>query len=242
MDSRGIQRNHLSIAANKEGSQMDPKTICDAIIFAKEPRNQPVHIHCNQGKHRTGCVVACLRKYQGRPEDEILTEYKAYAYPKERPGDIAFIKAFDPKMVDAFEKCYAHSRVAPKNFRVDSKLDIFELSAMIPEDLAGSETSTSSSYESGSDIMMATPLSRRADIIMGSWTRTRDLDNPRDSEVRHDNEAGRCSADIVNQTQIGCLEIGDGDSDDWDDSETVAISATATTPPIAVSTRTSFSS
>lgn len=244
MDAHGIQRNHLSIAANKEGSKMDPKTICDAIIFAKEPKNQPVYIHCNQGKHRTGCVVACLRKYQGKPLDEILTEYKAYAHPKERLGDIEFIKAFDPKMVDAYAKCYAHSGVSPKKFRVDSKLDIWELSASIPDDFAKSgysDTSMSSSYESGSDMLLMSPLPAGVGSIVASWTQVRDFGIPSSSNVKHDNEAGICSAEVIRQTHVGSLDICDGDSD-WDDSDTVAISATATTPPIAVSARSSFSS
>lgn len=58
--------------------------------------NHPLWIHCNQGRHRTGCVVACYRKIQGVPIEQILEEYIAYASPKARPGDIALIKSFDP--------------------------------------------------------------------------------------------------------------------------------------------------
>lgn len=223
---------------------MDVKTICDAIIFAKDPNNQPVHIHCNQGKHRTGCVVACLRKYQGRPLDEILTEYKAYAYPKERLGDIEFIKAFEPKMVDAYAKCYAHSGVSPKNFRVDSKFDIWELSASISDDevrAGSSDVSMSSSYDSGSDLMLMSPLPPAVDSFVASWTNVRDFGFPGGSNVKHDNEVGLCSADAVNHELIGCMDICDGDSD-WEDSDTAAISAFATTSPMAVSVRPSFSS
>lgn len=244
MDKNGIQRNHLSLAANKDGGKMDVKTVCDAILFAKEPNNQPVQIHCNQGKHRTGTVVACLRKYQGRPMDEILKEYKAYAYPKERAGDHEFIKAFDPKMVDAYAKCYARSGMSPKDFRVDSKLDIFELCAMLSDDgipNSSSIPSMSSSYDSGSDILMMSPLPPATESFMNSWTRVRDFGAAGGSDVKHDNEAGRCSADVVNQTIVGCMDLGDGDSD-WDDSDTVTISATATTPPLDVRVRSSLSS
>lgn len=62
------------------------------------PANHPVLVHCNQGKHRTGCLVACLRKVQGTmPLPEILEEYVAYASPKVREGDLALIRGFDVK-------------------------------------------------------------------------------------------------------------------------------------------------
>lgn len=61
--------------------------------------NHPLHIHCNQGKHRTGCLVACLRKIQGVPLPDILAEYHAYAWPKSRDGDVKLITAFDPASV-----------------------------------------------------------------------------------------------------------------------------------------------
>ena len=66
--------------------------------------NHPLYIHCNQGKHRTGCVVACLRKVQGVPVEEVIQEYVAYSYPKHRPGDIALIEAFDPECVFEYAK------------------------------------------------------------------------------------------------------------------------------------------
>lgn len=178
--------------------------------------------------------------------DEILLEYKAYAHPKERAGDIAFIKAFEPTMVDAYAKCYAHSGVSPKNFRVDSKLDIWELSASYTDDFPGpalSDTSMSSSYESSSDGLLMSPLPPSVEVIMASWTQTRirDFGDPSRSDVKHDNEATICTAETINQTHIGCFELGDGDSE-WDDSDTIVISPTATSPTIAVAARSSFSS
>lgn len=66
--------------------------------------NYPLWIHCNQGRHRTGCVVACLRKVQGMPIEEVIKEYVAYSSPKARPGDIAFIRAFDPSAIFKYAK------------------------------------------------------------------------------------------------------------------------------------------
>lgn len=35
--------------------------LCSA-CFAADARNHPLLIHCNKGKHRTGCLVGCFRK------------------------------------------------------------------------------------------------------------------------------------------------------------------------------------
>lgn len=88
----------------KEASATSVDSICEALLFVMDGSNYPLWIHCNQGRHRTGCVVACLRKIQGMPIEEILKEYIAYADPKPRPGDIELIKAFDPHAVFTYAK------------------------------------------------------------------------------------------------------------------------------------------
>lgn len=72
------------------------ESLCHVLAFVLNPANFPVYIHCNQGKHRTGCVVGCLRRIQGWPLEEILAEYDAYASPKARSADIELITTFDP--------------------------------------------------------------------------------------------------------------------------------------------------
>ena len=57
--------------------------------------NQPLLIHCNKGKHRTGSVVGCIRKVQGWALTAILNEYYMYACPKARLEDQRFIELFD---------------------------------------------------------------------------------------------------------------------------------------------------
>lgn len=56
--------------------------------------NYPLMIHCNHGKHRTGCVVAVIRKISGWDTTCALDEYKAYAEPKARDCDLEYIGAF----------------------------------------------------------------------------------------------------------------------------------------------------
>jgi hypothetical protein len=127
LDLHSVTRKHISIAANKDGAiKMTPASISQAVLFVSNPANHPVYIHCNQGKHRTGCVIACLRKCQGVPIEEILEEYKTYAYPKERPGDIAFIKSFDPQWLEEFATKEELNERFPGAYRVDSKTDMFE--------------------------------------------------------------------------------------------------------------------
>jgi protein tyrosine/serine phosphatase len=36
----------------------------EALSALLDVRTHPILIHCNKGKHRTGCLVGCLRKVQ----------------------------------------------------------------------------------------------------------------------------------------------------------------------------------
>ncbi|KAI0407996.1 tyrosine phosphatase family-domain-containing protein [Xylaria palmicola] len=58
--------------------------------------NYPLLIHCNQGKHRTGCVVGVLRKSNHWDVKRIIQEYSAFAQPKVRETDIKYLTEFDP--------------------------------------------------------------------------------------------------------------------------------------------------
>lgn len=57
-----------------------------ALAIILDRRNHPILIHCNKGKHRTGCLVACLRKVQGRSLTSILEEYRRFTGKKHRYG------------------------------------------------------------------------------------------------------------------------------------------------------------
>ncbi|KAI5456524.1 tyrosine phosphatase family-domain-containing protein [Mariannaea sp. PMI_226] len=63
-----------------------------SIVLNKE--NYPLMVHCNHGKHRTGCVVGIIRKVSGWDTSRVLDEYKAYAEPKARECDLDYIRAF----------------------------------------------------------------------------------------------------------------------------------------------------
>ena len=66
--------------------------------------NYPLLIHCNKGKHRTGCIVGCLRKVQGESMAEVINEYHAYADPKARRLDENFIRDFDERSLLPFDQ------------------------------------------------------------------------------------------------------------------------------------------
>lgn len=96
----------IGLSGNKEPFvKIKPDLVTKALNFLLDPLNQPVLIHCNRGKHRTGCIVGCIRKLQDWPYSIIFDEYRKYAFPKERPLDQQFIEMFDETQV----REYAHS-------------------------------------------------------------------------------------------------------------------------------------
>ena len=75
--------------------QIDVRDFQLVVRFILDPKNRPLLIHCNKGKHRTGCVVACLRKVRGWSLSSIFAEYLMFADPKSRLEDQRFIEAFE---------------------------------------------------------------------------------------------------------------------------------------------------
>ncbi|KAK4496289.1 hypothetical protein PRZ48_012269 [Zasmidium cellare] len=138
IDMYGVNHVCVPIKANKDGEiRTTLDSLCEAILYLMNPVNHPVYIHCNRGKHRTGCVIACLRKCQMWPIDEVLAEYDTYAGEKARAEDKMLIKAFNP--VDVFK--YAENEKMleswPAIMRKDSVLgcnpaDIFDLASFLP--------------------------------------------------------------------------------------------------------------
>lgn len=95
--SNGIRHVQIHIPANKDGViHITPERMCMALSVVLERKNHPILIHCNRGKHRTGCVTACLRKIQSLSDEAAISEYRDYSYPKCRPDDVAFIRSFNP--------------------------------------------------------------------------------------------------------------------------------------------------
>ncbi|KAG0151843.1 hypothetical protein CROQUDRAFT_36019 [Cronartium quercuum f. sp. fusiforme G11] len=92
----GIKFMQFSIPGNKEPFVHIPEDkIRLALKHVLDVRNHPMLIHCNKGKHRTGCLVGCLRKLQHWSSTAIFDEYRRYAFPKSRNMDQQFIELFD---------------------------------------------------------------------------------------------------------------------------------------------------
>lgn len=95
VNNNGI--NHLIF--NMKGTKKEDipvstmKSILDVVL---DRRNYPLLIHCNHGKHRTGCVVGAMRKVAGWDLGDVLGEYRSYAEPKIRENDVEYITNFLP--------------------------------------------------------------------------------------------------------------------------------------------------
>ncbi|THF96339.1 hypothetical protein TEA_015372 [Camellia sinensis var. sinensis] len=70
-------------------------TIREALKVVLDVKNHPLLIHCKRGKHRTGCVVGCLRKLQKWCLSSVFDEYQRFAAAKARVSDQRFMELFD---------------------------------------------------------------------------------------------------------------------------------------------------
>ncbi|KAL2263872.1 hypothetical protein VTK26DRAFT_4668 [Humicola hyalothermophila] len=89
-----IQHHVFNMKGTKKAA-IPVQTMKSILRLVLDRRNHPLLIHCNHGKHRTGCVIAIVRKLSGWEMGNIISEYKAYAEPKVRECDITYINGFD---------------------------------------------------------------------------------------------------------------------------------------------------
>lgn len=95
-EKEGIKLFQMGMSGNKEPFvKISSDLITEAVKIVMNPENQPILIHCNRGKHRTGCLVGVLRRLQGWSLTIIFDEYRTFAAPKERPMDQQFIELYD---------------------------------------------------------------------------------------------------------------------------------------------------
>ncbi|KAF8474907.1 protein-tyrosine phosphatase [Kalaharituber pfeilii] len=100
MNEVGIKHFQIGMPGNKEPFVNIPKDrVAAALEVVLDRRNHPILIHCNKGKHRTGCVVGCLRKIQQWGLTLIFDEYRRHSHPKSRALDQQFIELFDQSVV-----------------------------------------------------------------------------------------------------------------------------------------------
>ncbi|EST04575.1 Protein-tyrosine phosphatase, SIW14-like protein [Kalmanozyma brasiliensis GHG001] len=100
LDTNGITFFQFGIPGNKEPFVSIPTDkITAALVTILDRRNHPMLIHCNKGKHRTGCLIGCLRKLQQWSLTTIFDEYRRFSWPKSRSMDQEFIELYDERAV-----------------------------------------------------------------------------------------------------------------------------------------------
>ncbi|CDK27695.1 unnamed protein product [Kuraishia capsulata CBS 1993] len=103
IQDHNIKFFQIGMEGNKEPFvKIQPELIQEALKIVLNPENQPILIHCNRGKHRTGCLVGCIRKLQKWSLSMIFDEYRKFSYPKERPLDQQFIEMFRDEETDRY--------------------------------------------------------------------------------------------------------------------------------------------
>ncbi|PVU89929.1 hypothetical protein BB561_005110 [Smittium simulii] len=100
LKNNNIQLLQFGVAGNKEPFvDISEEVIENAVLSLLDNRNLPIFIHCNKGKHRTGCLVGCFRKIQNWSFTSIFDEYRRFSAPKSRSLDQQFIELFDSKKI-----------------------------------------------------------------------------------------------------------------------------------------------
>jgi len=67
-NANNIKLIQIGVPGNKEPFVDIPDDqIAIALTELLDTRTHPVLVHCNKGRHRTGCLIGCLRKIQVRP-------------------------------------------------------------------------------------------------------------------------------------------------------------------------------
>jgi tyrosine-protein phosphatase SIW14 len=95
MKESGIQHFQVHIKANKGEVRVESCEMSRALRLIMDRTNHPILIHCNKGKHRTGCTVACFRRIIGNDISSIVDDYHTYAGVKARFMDEVFFEGFD---------------------------------------------------------------------------------------------------------------------------------------------------
>jgi protein tyrosine/serine phosphatase len=95
LKDNGARLLQFGVEGNKEPFDEIPEEVIRAALReVLDTRNHPLLIHCNQGKHRTGCLVGCLRRAQRWSLVAIFEEYRRFAGSKARVVDQQFIERF----------------------------------------------------------------------------------------------------------------------------------------------------
>ena len=129
MDRNGITHRVFDMAGTKkEEIPLSMMRSIAAVVLNRD--NHPMLIHCNHGKHRTGCVVAVIRKHNAWDVNAIIQEYTDFAAPKVRDTDIAYIRNFRVTDISCVS-ARLRSRSKAKNLPIGTTFFYFVLVAFL---------------------------------------------------------------------------------------------------------------
>lgn len=113
LKSNGIRLFQFGIEGAKEPFVNIPEdTVREALKVVLDAANHPILIHCKRGKHRTGCLVGCLRKLQRWCLTSVFDEYQRFAAAKTRISDLRFIELFDTSSLKHLPLSFWCSRIS----------------------------------------------------------------------------------------------------------------------------------
>lgn len=93
INGNGITHKIFDMAGTKKADI--PLGLMRSIMeIIADRRYHPLLIHCNHGKHRTGCVVGVYRKWSGWDTASVVAEYQKFAAPKARGSDVKYLNEF----------------------------------------------------------------------------------------------------------------------------------------------------
>ncbi|KAL0290041.1 UNVERIFIED_CONTAM: E3 ubiquitin-protein ligase COP1 [Sesamum angustifolium] len=96
LNANGIRLFQFGVEGSKEPFVNIPDDLVrHALEVLLDERIRPLLIHCKRGKHRTGCLVGCFRKWQNWCLASIFDEYLRFAADKARVSDQRFMELFD---------------------------------------------------------------------------------------------------------------------------------------------------
>ncbi|KAM7219758.1 hypothetical protein V8F06_004792 [Rhypophila decipiens] len=107
-------KHHVFDMRGTKKERIPDKTMKAILGLVMNQANHPLLIHCNHGKHRTGCVVAVVRILTGWDMGHVVDEYRSFAEPKVRECDIEYIRGFEPGRIS---NLFVRDGVASLRFR-----------------------------------------------------------------------------------------------------------------------------
>lgn len=128
---------------NMKGTKKEaiPMSTMRAILeLVLDRKNYPLLVHCNHGKHRTGCVVAAVRKLSGWQLNMVVDEYKTYAEPKVRDCDVEYINNFQCAPLQNLYNLYSEpARFDPVQVRTFFRALLFSIFVVVIWLVTGSQ-------------------------------------------------------------------------------------------------------